>query len=1511
MKNKISKFISFLLLILFFVCSYQTVLAANLRNWKKDVYSYSARYGYIVNGKYEQRWLLYDTTGKYEDIYCVRSGDRQHSSYEEVDLYSISEEMKNELFASENDYKQFMWMLENMYLYGDAQTDKMSKYNTLIGATSLPYETNKTIENVLFNPERTNKTYLVTRNEQLIKTVQNEILLEYVKQTKQRNVDINNIYGNKFVSGNNVGQALTGAPHDYALKIVNRFKNTDNASNYIVENKNKGFGTDNYAGQVSITSSTENADWNNGISGEFIAKNKFNANITDVKVYVNNRELKSNYSFVDMQGNDITNKIKENLTNKASSEDYKFRVKYEGANSGDNVKVTLSVDYGYITKASLLIPTEETTNGKNNQYMINVSREKETETVSTEQEVFIKEFDLALTKQIIKVEDRDYRDSRLKGIDIGTISNTKTARYMMDKTSVPVEDGDIVKYKITVYNEGDIDGYAQQIKDYIPEGLEFVNSTDNTKYGWKMYKADGTETTEVSEAEYVATNYLSKENSTTENSTLLKAFMGGNSANSYMQFNEASKSIELELKVVATQEMKEEIEKGVNVVELDNRAEISIYGYETENGFVEANSEGIDRDSIQDSVISDSAQNGISDLLGKIKDMIKDAISKGKFEERYGDKAIIAYEDDDDIERLRLVIDSRVFDLALRKWIVQVDETSYANRAPSQFGIIDTGLTVQLLKEGTLPYDNPKDAIKVQLGSKVTYKIGIYNEGTRNGYAQEITDYLPQGLEFVEDDPTNIANGWVATKNEDGTTTVKTTKLSKENGKQDVIYDANGNEDTNVTDEFGNKYNENLIMHVSKNYAEAILGRTGFDSYKEIEIVCKVSENLQDTSYLTNRAEITKYGYETEDGFVEANAEGIDLDSVQDTIKNDLSLDTWYFDNYDEVNPKDNYPGVEDDDDFETVYVEMAKYTLQIRKVNSYDNSVIDGVVFNVNGQKTSPTVNGITKIVEKAFGENNSSVVDTYLISEIDLGKASNYIKVAETITVYVKKSADLKVSEVSFENNKNVTTKQAKLEDGTTVNLELSIEGNIVTVVIPNKPNGFDLSLRKFITKVNETELTGEQSREPVVDTSKLKTGESTTATYTHTKEPVEVSPKDIVTYTLRIYNEGMLDGYAKLIMDDVPQGVQMVAPAYDEQGIASNLNAKYGWEMYKELAENEQEGVSEQDIIKYNEKVYIKTQNAEEAVLIVTNYLSKENGEKIMASTGANENPNLLKAYNAQTDTLSYKDIEVEFKVKASNEEDKIIINYAQITDDEYADGTDVTDRDSTPTEWIEGEDDQDIEKIKVRYFDLALYKWVSSTLVTENGKTKEIISEHTQDDKSKLVNVTIPKDNLDETIVKFKYEIKVENQGNLEGYAKEIKDHIPEGLKFVAEDNKDFGWVIAEDEKTITTDYLKDTLLKPGETATVQVVLTWINGENNLGEKWNYAEISEDYNEYDDADDIDSTPDNFKDKPVEDDEDGDMVMLNVRTGGMNVIYIVLGVSVALIISAGVIGIKKFVV
>ena len=59
------------------------------------------------------------------------------------------------------------------------------------------------------------------------------------------------------------------------------------------------------------------------------------------------------------------------------------------------------------------------------------------------------------------------------------------------------------------------------------------------------------------------------------------------------------------------------------------------------------------------------------------------------------------------------------------------------------------------------------------------------------------------------------------------------------------------------------------------------------------------------------------------------------------------------------------------------------------------------------------------------------------------------------------------------------------------------------------------FDLALRKFITKVDDDEVT---TRIPEVSYDR----DADKITYNHTKDPVEVVTGNIVEYTIRVYNE-----------------------------------------------------------------------------------------------------------------------------------------------------------------------------------------------------------------------------------------------------------------------------------------------------------------------------------------------------------------------------------------------------
>ncbi len=54
------------------------------------------------------------------------------------------------------------------------------------------------------------------------------------------------------------------------------------------------------------------------------------------------------------------------------------------------------------------------------------------------------------------------------------------------------------------------------------------------------------------------------------------------------------------------------------------------------------------------------------------------------------------------------------------------------------------------------------------------------------------------------------------------------------------------------------------------------------------------------------------------------------------------------------------------------------------------------------------------------------------------------------------------------------------------------------------------------------------------------------------------------------------------------------------------------------------------------------------------------------------------------------------------------------------------------------------------------------------------------------------------------------LRVYNEGEVDGYATEIKDHLPPTLEFVdGEFNTKYNWKVSEDGRTVSTDYLKDS------------------------------------------------------------------------------------------------------
>ena len=1051
----------------------------------------------------------------------------------------------------------------------------------------------------------------------------------------------------------------------------------------------------------------------------------------------------------------------------------------------------------------------------------------------------LKEFDLSLRKFITGVNGTAITN-REPQVNVTPLKNGgTTAIYNHPKTPVSVAIGDLVEYTIRVYNEAEIDGYVEEITDHLPDQLEFVAGNEtNSKYGWVV---------DSTNSKIIRTNYLSKAKEASEGANKIKAFDG-----TKLDY----KDVKVVCKVVSTEPMPTKI---TNIADITK--------------FTDGNGNTVtDRDSQENNV------NIPSDLPGYKDDEI-------------GKDYVPGQQDDDDFEKLKI----KEFDLALRKFITKLNDEEITSRIPQP--------DVSKLADGTATtatYNHPKTPISVAIGDVVEYTIRVYNEAEVDGYVEEITDHLPDQLEFIAGNEINTKYGWTVDSN--NSKIIKTKYLSK----------------ANETTEGDNKI-------------KAFDG-TKLD-YKDVKVVCKVVSTDPMPTKITNIADITK--------FTDGNGNIVtDRDSQENNVNIPSDL-PGYKD--DEIG-KDYVPGQQDDDDFEKL--KIKEFDLALRKfITKVNNTEIKSRIPQVdttplkNGTGTTAIYNhskepvkvSLGAVVEYTIRVYNEGQVDGYVEEIKDhLPDQLEFVKDNETNKKYgwTVDSTDSKVIKTSYlskANEKVAGENKIPAFDGTTLSYkEVKVackvvstdpmpskitnladisdftdgEGNKVTdrdskednVKIPEDRPGykddeskkdyvpgqeddddfekvtlvkFDLSLRKFITAVNNTEIT---SRIPQVDVTPIKDGSSTTAKYDHPKDPVLVSNGNIVTYTIRVFNEGEMDGYASEIKDDMPQGLKFLTD--------NKTNIEYRWKML--------------------DKDGKETENLDEAVSIVTDYLSKEQ-EK---TAGAN----LLKAFDGEK--LDYRDAKVAFEVTEPNTSDRILINQAQISKDSDKDGNDVTDQDSVPDKWNEGEDDQDIEKVKVQYFDLSLRKWVTQAIVTENGEEKIIESGHkAEDDPEDVVKVDLKKSKINKVIIKFRYKIRVKNEGNIAGYAKELKDYIPNGLKFVPEDNPLWKQI---DEKTITTDQTKDILLQPGDTTEVEVVLTWINDSENFGVMDNWAEISKDHNDFN-SPDIDSTPDN--NKKGEDDIDDAPVSVGVQTGQIKT-FTTIGLAVLVILSSGVVLIKKFV-
>lgn len=157
-------------------------------------------------------------------------------------------------------------------------------------------------------------------------------------------------------------------------------------------------------------------------------------------------------------------------------------------------------------------------------------------------------------------------------------------------------------------------------------------------------------------------------------------------------------------------------------------------------------------------------------------------------------------------------------------------------------------------------------------------------------------------------------------------------------------------------------------------------------------------------------------------------------------------------------------------------------------------------------------------------------------------------------------------------------------------------------------------------------------------------------------------------------------------------------------------------------------------------------------------------------------------------------------------------------------------------------------------KEEKFDLEIQKYITEVKVNTGDK---VITKTKDKNDSEIMKIDIPKHKVEKTKIEVTYGIEVKNVGEIDGYAREIVDLMPEGMEMISSSN----WVITDNQAK--TETLADTLIRPGESVVMYVTFSWNLSNENVGMKTNKAVITEYYNEFDLKD---VTPDNYSEEQL---------------------------------------------
>ena len=199
------------------------------------------------------------------------------------------------------------------------------------------------------------------------------------------------------------------------------------------------------------------------------------------------------------------------------------------------------------------------------------------------------------------------------------------------------------------------------------------------------------------------------------------------------------------------------------------------------------------------------------------------------------------------------------------------------------------------------------------------------------------------------------------------------------------------------------------------------------------------------------------------------------------------------------------------------------------------------------------------------------------------------------------------------------------------------------------------------------------------------------------------------------------------------------------------------------------------------------------------------------------------------------------------------------------------------------------DIDIGLIKNGICDFKLDKYISKVTVDTAKGTKQYSYNN-----EKLAKVEIKSKEINEASVTIEYKIVLTNEGETPAQVGNVIDNIPEGLDFSSQLNKDWS---TQTKGQLVNNSLSNTIIKPGESVSLSLILNKNMTQDSTGKFINSAEIGSMSNSFG-MTDVDSTPNN--NAKNEDDYSEATIIISISTGEILYIGIVILALIILIVT-----------